>query len=127
MPALISTTVAIDNEPVVPVPTLKESKKSSIPVFPPFEYANIFDADKVYGDFRDDIVQKGYAVVPAIAVEEALALRDEAHRWMEDFNLGYKRDDPSTYVNEKLPVHIKGGASLSRSFLSEERFDIERF
>lgn len=108
MPSIITPTALIDREPVVPVPTLKESKKSEIPIFPPFAYASTFD-EAVYGDFRDEIVQKGYAVIPAIAVEEALALREQAHQWLEDFQMGYKRDDPSTFTVDKLPVHMKGG------------------
>jgi hypothetical protein len=58
--------------PAVAPPSLKETKaaneaKSAIPTFPPFEYASVFNSDKQYGDFRDDIVKKGYAVIPAVS------------------------------------------------------------
>lgn len=33
----------------------------------------------------------------------------EFHQWLEDFGLGYKRDDPSTIREECLPIiHQKG-------------------
>jgi hypothetical protein len=106
--------------PAVAPPSLKETKaaneaKSAIPTFPPFEYASVFNSDKQYGDFRDDIVKKGYAVIPALSVEKALSLRDQAHSWVEGFERGYKRDDPSTFTVQKLPVSVKGGA-FSPSF-----------
>ncbi|GAA6012673.1 hypothetical protein JCM10207_009079 [Rhodosporidiobolus poonsookiae] len=105
MPALVQAPVA----PAEPAQlSLKEQKKAEIPTFPPFEYASIFD-EANYGDWRDEIVEKGYAVIPAMSVEKALAMRDRAHQWLEDFKLGYKRDDPSTYTRENLPVHVKGG------------------
>ncbi|GAA6035013.1 hypothetical protein JCM8097_002143 [Rhodosporidiobolus ruineniae] len=95
-------------EPTAVVPSLKDVKKAAIPTFAPFEYAGIFDEAK-YNDWRDEIVEKGYTVIPAIAVEKALELRDRAHTWLEDFQLGYKRDDPSTFKKECLPVNMKGG------------------
>ncbi|BGP19026.1 hypothetical protein JCM10213v2_007106 [Rhodosporidiobolus nylandii] len=91
------------------LPALEASKPGNgVPTFPPFEYADIFDEAK-YGDWRDEIVSKGYTVVPAISVQKALEIRDRAHCWLENFGLGYKRDDPSTYTRENLPVSIKGG------------------
>lgn len=36
-------------------------------------------------------------------------LAEEIHQWLEEFNLGYKRDDPSTIREECLPIiHQKG-------------------
>jgi hypothetical protein len=115
MPSVIPVAV---EAPAVAPPSLKETKaaneaKSAIPTFPPFQYADIFDSDKQYGDFRDDIVKKGYAVIPALSVEKALSLREQAHSWVEGFERGYKRDDPSTFTVEKLPVSVKGGAFSS--------------
>ncbi|GAA5885037.1 hypothetical protein JCM6882_007205 [Rhodosporidiobolus microsporus] len=106
MPSVLPAPAAV--EPTAVVPSLKEVKKAAIPTFPPFEYAALYD-EAIYGDWRDDIVNKGYAVVPAMAVEKALAIRDRAHSWMEGMGLGYKRDDASTFVQEKLPVNMKGG------------------
>ncbi|GAA5996608.1 uncharacterized protein JCM10292_003085 [Rhodotorula paludigena] len=106
MPALVATPAPA---PLAVAPSLKdEAKKAAIPTFPDFEFADLYDEPK-YGDWRDDIATKGYAVVPAMSPEKALALRDRAHEWMEGFNLGYKRDDPSTFIHEKLPVNMKGG------------------
>lgn len=39
------------------------------------------------------------------AAEYALAGED----WLEGFNLGYKRDDPSTWDVKHLPRHNRGG------------------
>ncbi|GAA5885128.1 hypothetical protein JCM6882_007241 [Rhodosporidiobolus microsporus] len=107
MPSVLPAPVAVEPIDAV-VPSLKEVKKAAIPTFPPFEYADIFDEAK-YGDWRDEIVEKGYAVIPAIPEEEALKIRERAHTWLEEFGLGYKRDDPSTFKREHLPVNIKGG------------------
>lgn len=55
-------------------------------------------------------VTKGYAVVEgAIPRHEALAIRSEIYDWMESFPMGFKRDDPATFTNEHMPIHIKGG------------------
>ncbi|BGP40255.1 hypothetical protein JCM10449v2_004213 [Rhodotorula kratochvilovae] len=92
-----------------PVPAAVSLKaKSAIPTFPDFEYAHLYD-EAIYGDWRDDIATKGYAVVPAMSREKALAIRDRAHAWMEGTGHGYKRDDPSTHKRETLPVNLKGG------------------
>ncbi|KAI5477297.1 hypothetical protein MNV49_006518 [Pseudohyphozyma bogoriensis] len=77
--------------------------------FPPFELAHLLSGEK-YGDWRDQLTTEGYYVVKgAIPREKGLEYRDRAHSWQEEFGLGYKRDDPSTFVNEKLPAHMKGG------------------
>lgn len=39
--------------------------------------------------------------------ERADKYADQAHAWLEGFNLGYKRDDPSTYLKKNLPRHDK--------------------
>ncbi|GAA6037987.1 hypothetical protein JCM8097_009527 [Rhodosporidiobolus ruineniae] len=69
-----------------------------------------FSGSTTYGDFRDDIVRDGYAVVKGvIPTERAQEYVQEFHQWLEDFGLGYKRDDPSTIREECLPVlHQKG-------------------
>ncbi|BGO99598.1 hypothetical protein RTG_01865 [Rhodotorula toruloides ATCC 204091] len=69
-----------------------------------------FSGKTVYGDFRDDIVRDGFAVVKnALSPERAQHYVQEIHQWLEDFGLGYKRDDPSTIKEECLPIiHQKG-------------------
>ncbi|KAK4057261.1 hypothetical protein OIO90_001758 [Microbotryomycetes sp. JL221] len=64
-----------------------------------------FSGKTVYNDFRDDLIRDGYAVVKgAVPTEKANEIVDEMQTWLEDFNLGYKRDDPSTIREECLPV-----------------------
>jgi len=58
-----------------------------------------------YGDWRDDLVRDGVAIVKgAVPAERAAAYTDAMYQWLEDFGLGFKRDDPSTISNEHLPV-----------------------
>lgn len=76
-------------------------------MFPPFEYANLLDEPK-YRDWRDELCTAGYTVVKgAVSRERALAAREAAFQWLEGFNLGFNREDPSTYRNEHLPNHMK--------------------
>ena len=44
-----------------------------------------------------------------MAPEKAAEYSNEGEKWLEGFNLGYKRDDPSTWDVKNLPKHIKGG------------------
>ncbi|KAK4051417.1 hypothetical protein OIV83_002901 [Microbotryomycetes sp. JL201] len=58
-----------------------------------------------YNDFRDDLVRDGYAVIKnAIPGDRTASLVDEVQSWLEGFNLGYKRDDPSTIREACLPI-----------------------
>ncbi|KAJ5621689.1 hypothetical protein N7528_006472 [Penicillium herquei] len=57
-----------------------------------------------FGDFRDDLARNGYAVVKgAIPADRAKSYADEMYSWLEGFNLGFKRDDPSTIHKDNLP------------------------
>jgi hypothetical protein len=77
------------------------------PVFPPFEYSKLLDKAN-FGDWRDELVTSGYTVIKgAVPRERALEARNQAFQWLEDFPLGFKREDPSTYKNEHLPNHHK--------------------
>ena len=66
--------------------------------------------DVAYGDFRDDLVRDGYAVVKGvISKEKCDAYIDDIQDWLESFGLGYNRNDPATVKEECLPViHQKG-------------------
>ncbi|KAK4057267.1 hypothetical protein OIO90_001764 [Microbotryomycetes sp. JL221] len=69
-----------------------------------------FSGKTVYNDFRDDLVRDGYAVIKnAVPEDKAAYYVSEIHQWLEDFNLGYKRDDPSTIREECLPVIVDKG------------------
>ncbi|GAA5854282.1 hypothetical protein JCM9279_005107 [Rhodotorula babjevae] len=69
-----------------------------------------FSGATAYNDFRDDLVRDGYAVVKGVmSPERAQHYVGEFHQWLEDFKLGYKRDDPSTIREDCLPIiHQKG-------------------
>ncbi|CAG8070561.1 unnamed protein product [Penicillium olsonii] len=69
--------------------------------------------DTKFGDFRDDLTRDGYAVVKgAIAKEKALKYADEMYSWLEGFELGFDRNDPSTVQKDKLPVLNEKGMVL---------------
>lgn len=62
---------------------------------------------EVFGDFRDDLLRDGYAVVKgAVPRERAEKYAEEMYNYLETFKggLGFKRFDPSTYKEEFLPV-----------------------
>jgi hypothetical protein len=68
--------------------------------------------EQVFGDFRDDILRDGYAVVKgAVARERAELYAEEMYNYLETFKggLGFKRFDPSTYKEEFLPVISEKG------------------
>ena len=88
--------------------------------FPPYEYASLLDKP-IYGDWRDELAQTGWTVIKgAVPRERALEYRDKFFQWLEDFPWGFKRDDPSTWKNEHLPPHIKGGMFYSHGIAHED-------
>jgi ectoine hydroxylase-related dioxygenase (phytanoyl-CoA dioxygenase family) len=61
--------------------------------------------DGTFGDWRDDLIRDGYAVVKgAIPRERALGYADRMYSYLESFGTGYNRNDPSTVHPDKLPV-----------------------
>ncbi|GAA5870749.1 hypothetical protein JCM16303_001575 [Sporobolomyces ruberrimus] len=72
---------------------------------PPFPYADLLE-NGPFNDWRDDLHKDGYAVVKgAIPRARALEYRSRAFDWLESWNRGFKRDDPSTFGDECLPVN----------------------
>ncbi|KAF2163272.1 hypothetical protein M409DRAFT_57565 [Zasmidium cellare ATCC 36951] len=68
------------------------------------------DTEKQYGDFRDQLYKDGYAVVKGVmAPERAAHYVEEMTKWLEKFPLGFDRNDPKTWTEDKLPAHMKGG------------------
>jgi hypothetical protein len=41
--------------------------------------------------------------------EKALEYAQRGEDWLEGFNMGYKRDDPSTWKSTNVPKHRCGG------------------
>lgn len=78
--------------------------------------------NKKYDDFRDDLLQNGYAIIKgAVPKDRALGYADDIYKWLEDFNLGFKRDDPSTIHRDHLPDINEKGMCLGYA-ISHERF-----
>ncbi|KAH7368613.1 hypothetical protein B0T11DRAFT_277371 [Plectosphaerella cucumerina] len=70
--------------------------------------------DPKYGDWRDDLIRDGYAVVKgAIPRDRALGYADKMFALAESFGLGYDRNDPSTVHPDKLPVINEKGMLLN--------------
>ncbi|KAB8208426.1 hypothetical protein BDV34DRAFT_49290 [Aspergillus parasiticus] len=74
-----------------------------------------------YGDFRDALNRDGYAVVKgAIPLERAKKYADSFYGYLEGFDLGYKRGDPSTVKRAMLPVINEKGMILSYGVTHEK-------
>ncbi|TLS26896.1 hypothetical protein PpBr36_05015 [Pyricularia pennisetigena] len=70
--------------------------------------------DPTFGDWRDDLVRDGYAVIKgAVPRENALKYADKMLGLIESFGLGYDRNDPSTVHPDKLPVINEKGMLLN--------------
>ncbi|KAJ5761642.1 hypothetical protein N7533_003681 [Penicillium manginii] len=69
--------------------------------------------DQPYGDFRDDLTRDGFAIVKgAIPREKAVKYSDKMYSWLENFNLGFDRNDLSTVHKDKLPLINEKGMCL---------------
>ncbi|GFZ49267.1 hypothetical protein JCM24511_07386 [Saitozyma sp. JCM 24511] len=70
----------------------------------------------------ETLQRDGYVVVPGVLpADKALNYADKAYGWVEDFGLGYKRDDPSTRTLDKLHFFAKGGLT-NRYGVAHEQF-----
>jgi len=57
-----------------------------------------------------DLQRDGFVVVKGVITKEKAAeYAQQAEDWLEGFNLGYKRDDPTTWDVKNLPKHVNGG------------------
>jgi hypothetical protein len=76
---------------------------------------------RVYGDWRDDLVRDGVAVVKgAVPEDRAKQYADKMYSWLEDFNLGFKRDDPSTVGIDQLPAINEKGMCFGYGLAHEQ-------
>ncbi|ORY32186.1 hypothetical protein BCR39DRAFT_504505 [Naematelia encephala] len=65
---------------------------------------------KSKASYIEDLRTKGYCVIPSILPKERCdGYVDDALTWLEDFKLGFKRDDNKTWKTECLPIGHKGG------------------
>lgn len=68
-----------------------------------------------HGDFRDDLLKDGFCVVKgAVPRDRADRYAEEMYTYVETFKggLGFKRDDPSTYLEKNMPVINEKGMCL---------------
>ncbi|RAL14418.1 phytanoyl-CoA dioxygenase [Aspergillus homomorphus CBS 101889] len=74
-----------------------------------------------YNDFRDALSRDGYAVIKgAIPRDRAEKYADAFLGYMEGFNLGYDRHNPSTVRRDKLPVLNEKGMIQSYGVTHEQ-------
>jgi len=60
--------------------------------------------------FINDLQKNGYCVVPSVVPKDRVdGYINDALSWLEEFGLGFKRDDSSTWTDDHLPVSNKGG------------------
>ncbi|KAI9661855.1 MAG: hypothetical protein M1821_009094 [Bathelium mastoideum] len=68
-----------------------------------------------------DLQRDGYAVVKgAVPEDHAANYVDRMHKWLEDFNLGYKRGDRSTVHRDHLPTINEKGMCLDYAVAHED-------
>ncbi|PWY63141.1 hypothetical protein BO83DRAFT_371582 [Aspergillus eucalypticola CBS 122712] len=79
------------------------------------------DAEK-HPDWLVELHTKGWTVVRgALPRETALAYANKAYEWLESWDLGFDRKDPSTRKAANLPWHTRGGL-YSRYGVGHEQF-----
>ncbi|KAK6429790.1 hypothetical protein LTR95_014062 [Oleoguttula sp. CCFEE 5521] len=77
--------------------------------------------DPKFGDWRDDFVRDGYAVIKgAVPRERADKYADGMYSWLEGFNLGFDRNDLSTVHKDKLPTINEKGMCLQYAVTHED-------
>ena len=70
----------------------------------------VFDLNTTYGDWRDDLARDGYVIIRgAVPTDRAVKYHSDFHGLLEDWGLGYDRNDKSTWVKEHLPTVRTGG------------------
>jgi len=78
-------------------------------------------ADIVKDTWYQDLVRDGYCVVKgAIPQERALQYANEMFDWLEGFNLGFDRNDPSTINEKHLPIINEKGMCLNYAATHED-------
>lgn len=69
-----------------------------------------------------ELAENGYTIIPnAVPLSSTNEYASSALDWLESFNLGFKRDDPTTWSAEHLPVHNALGIFAGQG-VSHENF-----
>lgn len=95
---MLDTTSTPPNEPVAAV------KQRTIPAF---EYEKLLSSPSSFGDWRDQLRDDGYCVVPVMSRDRALEYRQRGFDWLESFgynNGAFDRNDPSTFKQDNVPM-----------------------
>lgn len=72
------------------------------------------DTKVPFGDWRDDFFKDGYHVIRgAIPRERADAYRERALDWFAKFDFGFDINNRDTWIQEYLPMMMKGGVILN--------------
>ncbi|KAJ9113566.1 hypothetical protein QFC20_001917 [Naganishia adeliensis] len=71
-------------------------------------------SDGYFGDWQDDLIRDGFAIIRgAIPRERADQYASEFHEWIESFEMGYKRGDPSSVHMDKMPLINEKGMAIN--------------
>ncbi|CAK7204854.1 hypothetical protein SEUCBS139899_007616 [Sporothrix eucalyptigena] len=80
------------------------------------------DAPMKLDSWHEDLLRDGFCVVKgAVPKDRAKAYTNEMLSWLEGFDLGFKRDDPSTIHRDNLPEIDQKGMCLNYA-ISHEKF-----
>lgn len=75
-----------------------------------------------YGDFRDDLLRDGFAVIKGVVSRERCEQYiEKIMTWLESFPYGFRRNDRSTWVPEHLPASLLAGIH-NRYAVQHEQF-----
>ncbi|KAK1465065.1 phytanoyl-CoA dioxygenase [Colletotrichum paranaense] len=106
---MATTTVSITEQPSAAIKTVDDGRMK------------MDGHDPSYGDWRDDLLRDGYAVIKAaIPRERADGYADKMYGLLESFGLGYDRNDPSTVHPDKLPVINEKGMLMAYGACHED-------
>ncbi|KAJ9365701.1 hypothetical protein C8Q69DRAFT_469814 [Paecilomyces variotii] len=105
------------------MPTATETVVSTqTKVRPALRLPNAHESDTKSPEWLVELQTKGWTVVrEAIPKEKALEYADKGYEWLESWNLGFNRSDPSTRKTANLPWHIRGGL-YNRYGVGHEQF-----
>lgn len=120
----MSTTQVITESAAPAVPTVSTRRApvdfssfvgSSSPLFDGSQ------TERHYGDWRDALVKDGVAVIKgAIPQDSADQYADKMYTWLEDFKLGYDRNNPSTVGIDQLPAINEKGMCFGYGIAHEQ-------
>ncbi|GAA5920176.1 hypothetical protein JCM6882_005455 [Rhodosporidiobolus microsporus] len=71
--------------------------------------------------WRADLERDGFVVIPdVVSAAKAAEYTEKGLKWLESFELGFKRDDPSTWRQQHLPDKNQGGLVATHAVAHED-------